>query len=750
MRLLASFGSLGFGALGVCACAASTPAPSPPSAPPPSPPPASAASAGASSTAPAWSYPAAPPGTVLEDHHGVKVADPYRWLEDLDSKETRAWVAAENRLTDSYLAGLPGREGLRARLAELSSAESYGVPSHRGGHFFWTHNSGKQDQAVLFTAAGLDAAPSVLVDPNVLSPDGSLAYAGFVASADGARIAYGLSAGGGDWEKWRVRSVAPAPSSPAAATDPGGDAPDELPFIKYYAPAFARDGKGLYYSRFPAPPAGKELSETDHDCKVYFHRLGTPASKDVVVYERPDHPTWQFEPRVTDDGRYLVIAVGDGEVGDRGQEQLVYLDLTRPDAKPVTLVDVFEAEYDFLGSDGPVFYLQTTLDAPSKRIIAIDTRAAERTAWKEIVPAGSDAIQAATLAGREIFVSTLHDAHSAVAAYGLDGKKVRDVALPGIGTVRGFGGTAADRELYYSFSSFLTPGSVYRYDVASGASTLWKKPSVPFDAAPFETKQVFYPAKDGTKIPLFVTAKKGVPLDGESPVLLTGYGGFGLSMTPSFNAMHATWLEQGGVLALANLRGGGEYGEAWHRAATRGKKQVVFDDFIAAGEWLIANKYTSREKLGIYGGSNGGLLIGAVVTQRPDLFGAAASLSGVLDMLRFPLFGQGAGWEGDYGSPENPVDFRALYAYSPVHNTRPGTHYPATLVVTADHDVRVAPLHSYKFAAALQAAQAGGAPVMLRVETTSGHGGGTTRSSQIDQRSDLLAFFLQNLGGPRR
>jgi prolyl oligopeptidase len=669
----------------------------------------------------------------------VKVADPYRWLEDLDSKPTRDWVTAENQLTDSYFAKLPDREAMRARLGELTSSEWYAALRHRGKHFFWVHNSGKQDQPVVFTAARLDdPSPSVLLDPNVISPDGSQAFAGFVTTADGGWFAYGLSAGGGDWQKWRLRNHGSA------------DLREELEYIKYYSPSFTHDGKGIYYSRFPAPATGKELSETDHDCKVYLHVIGTPTAKDTVVYERADHPSWQFEPWVTHDGHYLVISIGDGEVGDRGQEQLVYLDLTKPESKPVPLVDVFDAEYDVLGNVGPVFYVKTSLDAPNKRIIAIDTRSPARTAWKEIVPAGTNAIADASLAAHQLFVTTLQDAQSAVTAYDLKGKKIRDVPLPGIGTAHGFAGVPEDKELFYTFTSFLTPGSVYRYDVASGKSTLWKAPSVPFDASAFETKQVFYPSKDGTKIPLFVTAKKGLALDGANPTLLTGYGGFGISMTPGFSAMHIAWLEQGGVLALANLRGGGEYGEAWHKAGTHAHKQVVFDDFIAAGEWLIANKYTSKEKLGIYGGSNGGLLIGAVVTERPDLFGAAAALSGVLDMLRFPLFGQGAGWEGDYGSPENADDFKALYAYSPAHNTHAGTKYPPTLVVTADHDVRVAPLHSYKFAAALQAAQGGPAPILLRVETTSGHGGGTTRSSQIDQRADLVAFFLHNLGGPRK
>ncbi len=700
---------------------------------------AAGASAEPTPVPPASTYPAAPRTSVTEEHHGVRVADPFRPLEDLNAPETLSWVAAENRVTDAYLAGIPALPALRARLAEVSSYERYGLPVHRGNRYFWTHNDGKLEQSVLVTAPQLDQDATVLVNPNVLSPDGKLAFVGYTVSNDGKRVAYGLSIGGGDWLKWRVQAVANAAATSVAEAE-------ELEYIKYYKPSFSADGRGLFYSRFPVPAAGKEISETDHDCRVYHHALGTPTSSDAVVYSRPDHPSWQFEPIVTADGHYLVLEIGDGEVGDRNQELLVYLDLKKPGSKPVALVDVFEAEYLFLGNVGPVFYVVTSFDAPNKRIVAIDTRSPGRSAWRTVVPAGSDAIQHASLVGHQLFVTTLRDAHSATTSYDLAGKKLKEISLPGIGSVFGFEGGAADKATFYLFTSFTIPGSVYRYELSSGLSTPWRVPSVAFDASQFETVQFFYPGKDGTKVPLFLTSKKGLVRDGQTPTLLTAYGGGGWSWTPFFDPMVVPWLERGGATVVANIRGGGEYGEAWHQAAVGTRRQVAFNDFIAAAEWLVATKVTSVARLGIHGRSGGGLLVGAVLTQRPDLFGAAAPLAGVFDMLRFPLFGQGAGWEGEFGSPEDPADFAALYRYSPLHNVRPGTVYPATLVVTADHDVRVAPLHSYKFAAALQAAQAGPAPILLRVETQSGHGGGTTKSSRTAQNAELLGFFAQSLG----
>jgi prolyl oligopeptidase len=726
-------------ALLLVACSAPAASQAPPAAPAPAPAPTSTtAAAPAAPAAPAHSgpsYPRARAGNVVETHHGVSVADPYRWLEDMGSADTRQWVADENTVTDAYLAQLPGRDALRKRIGELISYESYRAPARRGTRYFWLHSDGVQSQAVLFTATGLDATPSVLLDPNAISTDGSLALSGTSANRTGSRLAYGLSHGGGDWQTWHIRDVASAK-----------DLTDELDHIKYYRPAFTHDGAGIYYSRFPPPPAGKELTETDHDCKVYYHRIGTPAAHDTVVYERPDHPTWQFDVDLTDDGRYLVITTGDGQVGDRGVELIHYVDLQQRGAKPVALIDQYDAEYKFLGGDGSSFYFITTLGAANKRIIAIDVRHPARDRWQEVIPAGADAIQSASLVGRQLIVSTLKDAHHAVAAYDLKGKKLRDVALPGIGSAGGFGGDATARETFYTFSSFTVPSTVYRYDLATGASTPWRAPRVAFDPASFETTQVFFPSKDGTKVPMFLVAKKGMVRDGANPTILYAYGFGGLSSTPRFDPAKIAWFERGGVFAQVNIRGGGEYGEAWHNAARRAKRQVAYDDFLAAGDFLVSSKVTSTPHLGATGGSGGGMLVAGALVQRPDLFGAVVPVAGVHDLLRFHLFGQGAGWQGDLGSIDDPTEFAALRATSPLHNVKSGTHYPSVFIITADHDVRVAPLHSYKLAAALQAAQAGAAPVMLRVETASGHGGGTTRAQTIEQQTERMAFFAANLG----
>ena len=726
---------IAFALLAGCSAPATSQAPAAPAQP--AQPPAVAA---APAPAPApertgLSYPAARTGDVVETHHGVAVPDPYRWLEDMGSADTRQWVQAENAVTDAYLTKLPGREALRARIAELVSFESYRTPFHRGGRYFWSHTDGKQSQAVVFTATSLDAKPTVLIDPNTISTDGSLALVGLSTDHRGARVAYGLSHGGGDWQTWHLRDVAS-----------GKELPDELDHIKYYRPEFTRDGNGIYYSRFPAPPAGKELVETDHDCKVYFHRIGTPASADRVVYERADHPTWQFDLDLTWDGRYLMIVTGDGQVGDRGVELISYLDLQRPGAKPVALIDQYDAEYRFLGNDGPTFYFITTLGAANKRIIAIDTRHPARDKWQEILPEGKNAIQGASLVGHQLIVITLADAHHAAAAYDLHGKKLRDIELPGIGSANGFGGAPDERETFYTFAGFTVPGTVYRYDLATGKSTAWKAPQVAFDPAAFETTQVFFPSKDGTKVPMFLTAKKGLAHDGGNPTILYAYGFGGISTTPRFDAARIAWLERGGIWAVVNIRGGGEYGEAWHNAARRAHRQVAYDDFLAAGDWLVANKYTSQAHLAATGASGGGMLVAGALMQRPDLFGAVVPVAGVHDLLRFHLFGQGAGWQGDLGSADEPAEFAALRATSPLHNVKPGTHYPAVFVVTADHDVRVAPLHSYKLTAALQAAQAGPAPVIMRVETASGHGGGTTRAQAIEQQTERYLFFAANTG----
>jgi prolyl oligopeptidase len=693
---------------------------------------------GSAAAEPMTNYPPARREAALDDYNGVKVADPYRWLEQLDSSETREWVKAEAQLTDSYLAKIPARQSIERRLTELLNFEKFGMPFHKGARYFYSHNTGLQQQSVLFSSLGLDGAPATAFDPNSISTNGALAIVGYVASPDGAVLAYGVSHGGSDWTDWHFRQVAT-----------GQDLPDVLKWSKYYRPIFAPDGKGLYYSAFPAPAPREELRARDLGDAVFYHLLGTLQSDDRKLFGRPDHADWQFEPHLTEDGRWLVLRVGEGEVGDKGLENLYVMDLKASNVVVAPLVESFDANYIYAGADGGWLYFQTTLDAPRGRVMAIDLSNPARSNWREVVPEGADAMDVAsgsvTLVDHQLIVRTLHDAASKVTLYGLDGHLRRELALPGRGTAAGFGGEPDDKETFYEFTDMATPPTVFRLDLETGVSALYRAPKVAFDAGLLETKQVFYPAKDGTRIPMSLVYKKGIKLDGTNPTLFYGYGGFGISLLPRFDATRLVWLERGGIFAVANIRGGGEYGEQWHRQAIRAHKQIVFDDFISAAEWLIAQGYTSTPKLAIEGGSNGGLLIGACVTQRPDLFGAALAYVGVMDMLRFDQFGQGAGWVGDYGVPHNPEDFKSLRAYSPYHNVRAGTRYPATLVITGDHDARVMPAHSFKFAAALQSAQAGPAPVLLRVRLSTGHGAGPTTSQVVQEKADAYAFLMENL-----
>jgi prolyl oligopeptidase len=687
-------------------------------------------------------YPAAPRGPVSEDYPGTRVADPYRWLEDLDSPATRAWVQAQADLTRHYLDAIPELPRLKARIATLYDFEKTGIPFREGGREFYTTNSGHQDQSVLMSTQRPGEAPVVRLDPNLLPAADHPVVTGYVASHDGRLLAYAVAPSGSDWTEWRIRDLAS-----------GQDLPDILRYTKYYEPVFTPDGKGVYYSAFPAPRAGQELSTQDLGNAVYYHALGTPPTADVRLMSDAAHPDWQYLPRLSADGRWLVVLAGEGEVGDKGREDVYLVDLKGPaGAPPSALSRGFAAAFVYIGADGGRLYFVTSLQAPNGRVVALDPEQAALALWQEVIPEGKEAIdlsvgaKAVTLVGHQLWVKTLQDAHSRVISYDLSGRKLREVAFPGPGSVAGFDGHAVDEETFYSFASVITPPTIYRYDLKTGESRVHHAPKVAFDPNAFEQRQVFYPGKDGTRIPMLLAFRKGVKLDsGANPVLLYGYGGFGLSMLPTFNAARIAWLEMGGVFAIANIRGGGEYGEAWHRQGMLTHKQVVFDDFIAAGEWLIAQRYTSRQRLAIYGRSNGGLLIGACLTQRPDLFAAAIPQVGVLDMLRFNRFGQGAGWEGDYGSPQDPQQFKALYAYSPVHNVHPGTRYPATLVITGDHDTRVMPMHSFKFAAALQAAQAGPAPVLLSVDLASGHGGGETVTQAVEQSADMYAFLIRAL-----
>jgi len=680
---------------------------------------------------PSLTYPKPKAVGQVDDYHGVKVADPYRWLEDTDSPDTRAWIEEENRITFHYLDQIPYRKAIHDRLMKLWNYERYGVPELDGGRYFYQHNTGLQNQSVLLVADSLTAEPRILLDPNTLSADGTVALVGHAITDDGKLMAYGTSASGSDWMEWRVRDV-----------DTGKDLPDLIKWVKFSGASWTKDSKGFFYSRFDEPKQGTMLRDANYFHKLYFHKMGTPQSEDRLIYDRPDNKELGFYGNVTDDGRYLIIAVSQGT---SPKNRLYYKDLSKPDSEVVKLLDDFDAEYQFLDNDGPVFWIKTDLDAPRGRVIAIDTQHPERTGWKTIVPQGPDKLEHANVINDSFVLSYLKDAQSEVRVYDLAGKLLRTVDLPGIGTAEGFGGKRKDKETFYAFTSFVSPTTIYRYDLAAGKSSVFRQPKVDFDASQYETKQFFYNSKDGTRVPMFITAKKGLKLDGQNPVLLYAYGGFNISMTPAFSVGTAVWLEMGGVYAQPNLRGGGEYGEEWHQAGTLLRKQNVFDDFIAAAEWLIANKYTSPAKLAIRGGSNGGLLVGACMTQRPDLYGASLPAVGVMDMLRFHKFTIGWAWTSDYGSSDDPAMFKALYAYSPLHNLKPGTKYPATMVTTADHDDRVVPGHSFKFAATLQADQAGPAPVLIRIETKAGHGAGKPISKTIEETADSWAFVARNL-----
>jgi prolyl oligopeptidase len=675
-------------------------------------------------------YPKVKTVDQVDDYHGTKVADPYRWLENADSPDTKAWVQAEDKLTFSYLEKIPYRGAIRDRLLKLWNYERFTTPEQENGRYFYQHNNGLQNQNVLLVAESLNAEPRVLLDPNTLSSDGTVALAGASITDDGKLMAYATAQSGSDWQEWHVRDVTS-----------GKDLPDVLQWSKFSGAAWSKDDKGFFYSRYDEPK-GTALRDTNYFQKLYYHKLGTSQAEDKLIYERPDNKELLFGGTVTDDGRYLVIHVSQGT---SPKNRLYYKDLTNADAPVVKLLDDFDAQYLFVDNDGPVFWIQTDLQSPRSKLIAIDTRHPERANWKTIVPESKDKLEQSTVVDKRFLLSYLKDARTEVRVYDLQGKAIRNVDLPGIGTATGFQGKRTDKETFYSFTSFISPTTVYRYEPSSGKSSVFKQPKVDFDPSQYETKQVFYNSKDGTRVPMFLTYKKGLKLDGQNPTLLYAYGGFDISLTPSFSVPNLVWLEMGGIYAQPNLRGGGEYGEEWHLAGTKAHKQNVFDDFIAAAEWLIANKYTSTPKLAIRGGSNGGLLVGACLTQRPDLYGATLPHVGVMDMLRFQKFTIGWAWTSDYGSSDNPEDFRALYAYSPLHNLKPGTKYPPTLIATADHDDRVVPGHSFKFAATMQADQAGPAPVLIRIETKAGHGAGKPISKIIDETADEWAFVAYNL-----
>lgn len=680
---------------------------------------------------PSISYPKPKKVEVEEDYHGVKISDPYRWLEDADSPEARAWIDAENRITQTFLGRIPQREHIKDRLTQIWNYERYGIPFKRGGRYFFSKNDGLQNQSVVYWTDKLDAEPKVLIDPNKLSADGTVALTSYDITEDGKLMAYGLSTSGSDWQEWRVKEV-----------ETGKDLPDLVKWVKFSGASWTHDQKGFFYSRYDEPKEGEALKGSNYFHKLYYHKLGTPQSEDKLVYERPDQKEWGFGANVTDDGRYAIINVWKGT---ERKNLIFYKDLEKPESPVVELIREFEAEYDFVDNIGTMFYFKTDYGAPRGRMIAFDINNAGRGNWKEIIPQVTSILQNVSSVGGRFFAQYLKDAASQVAVFNVEGKLLQSVELPDIGTAAGFGGRRNDTETFYWFTSFTRPTTIFRYDVAAGESTVFKRPKVDIRTADYETKQVFYSSKDGTKIPMFITARKNLQKNGMNPTYLYGYGGFKNSVTPTFSPANMVWMEMGGVLAVPNIRGGGEYGAEWHDAGRKLNKQNCFDDFIAAAEWLIENKYTSREKLSIGGGSNGGLLVGACITQRPDLFAAAVPAVGVLDMLRFHKFTIGWAWTSDYGSPENPEEFKALYAYSPLHNIKPGTKYPATLITTADHDDRVFPGHSFKFAAALQEAQAGSSPILIRIETKAGHGAGKPTSKIIEETADRWAFLVKSL-----
>ena len=679
-------------------------------------------------------YPASRRIDQTDTYHGVTVADPYRWLEaDVrQSPEVRQWVEAQNKLSSSWLAAIPERKTIRQRVEELWSYERRTVPEKKGGRYFFFGNDGRQNLEVLYVQTSLLEEPRVLLDPNPWSKDGSVSVDDFEASPDGRYVAYAISEAGSDWQTWRVLKV-----------DTGQVLPDALKWIKLCCAAWTADGKGFFYPRLPPPVQGTEYQVAMRDQKIYYHRLGTLQSEDPLVWEAPEQTDQIAFPQITEDGRYLLLYLW-----SKGRMvRILSRDLSEPYGTFQALIPSFDNRFfNLVGNDGPVFYFQTDFEAPRGRVIAIDLREPERESWREVIPQSDLALHGAGLVGNSLVVEYLRDALAWVRIFTLDGRHIRDLELPGSGSGRDFTGSHDGTEILYRFSSFNRPNTLYRYDLVTGTTSLLYQPKISFDPEAFEVRQVFATSKDGTRVPVFLGHRKGLKLDGGNPAILHGYGGFNSVQSPGFNPQWLAWMEQGGVVALACLRGGGEYGEEWHRAGTKLRKQNTFDDFFAAAEKLIADGYTRPARLAITGASNGGLLVGAAMTQRPDLFGAAIPQVGVMDMLRYHVFTVGSFWVDDYGSAENPEEFKALYAYSPYHNLKEGTKYPPTLVVASDTDDRVVPGHSFKFAARLQHDQAGEGPVLVRIQTRGGHGGAPALSEQIEESTDILAFLVKTLG----
>jgi prolyl oligopeptidase len=686
----------------------------------------------------ALTYPETKKVDVVDDYHGVKVADPYRWLEDDNAADTKAWVQAQNKVTFEYLNAIPERADIKSRLTRLFNHERYGLPFREGGRYFWSKNDGLQPQNVLYVADKLDAEPKVLLDPNSWSKDGTVALAEYSVSDDGNFLAYGVSSGGSDWREWKIKEIGT-----------GKELADVLKWVKFSRAAWTKDNKGFFYGRFDAPKEGDALKGVNHFQKLYYHRLGTRQEEDILVYQRKDDGELGFDPAVTEDGKYLVISISKGT---ERKNNVAWMPLGENGGfKPANVTEFlggFEAQYNFIGNDGPAFWFKTDLSSPKGRVVAIDIQRPQKGHRKTIIEEQTQTLLGASVVADRFVLTYLKDACTRIRVHELDGKLSSEIELPGIGTGTGFGGKRKEKETFFLFTSYTEPSTAYRYDFITSTTSLFRKPRIDFDGTKYETRQVFFKSRDGTQVPMFLVHKRGIKLDGSNPALLYGYGGFDISLTPAFRVTVVPWLERGGVYAVANLRGGGEYGKAWHEAGTKLHKQNVFDDFIAAAEWLVAHHYTSPSKLAINGGSNGGLLVGAVLNQRPDLFGAAVPEVGVMDMLRFHKFTIGWAWTSDYGSADDARQFKALYAYSPLHTIKTGIKYPQVMVMTADHDDRVVPAHSFKYAAAMQAASSGAkdsGPILIRIETRAGHGAGTPTQKIIEERSDVLAFLFQAL-----
>jgi prolyl oligopeptidase len=675
-------------------------------------------------------YPAARKMEQTDSYHGTKVSDPYRWLEDDHSEETAQWVKAENELTFSYLDKIPYRAQVMKRLEQVYNYPKYVQPFRRSKLYFFSKNDGLQNQNVFYVQTGLEGAPELLLDPNKFSADGTSRLHALTVSKDGQYCAYAVSTGGADWEEAHVMEVS---TRKVVA--------DDLKGLKFSTLAWA--GKGFFYSRFDAPKEGHELSSKDEFQKIYYHRLGTPQSEDELIYEDKAKPEQFYGMYTTEDERFAIMAMG-GK-GSKGNA-LFFRDLSKDGKKFTAIVpEISDDSFQVVHNLGNQFLIMTNRKAPNYRLTLYDP-ASKDSAWRDVIPEKPETLQDVATAGGKLFATYMKDVTSRVYVYNLDGQRENEIALPGVGTASDFGGNHDDKIAFFSFSSMNYPPTIFRYDIASREAKIFRSPEISgFKAEDYETKEVFYASKDGTRVPMFLVYRRGLKLDGNNPVLLSGYGGFNVVEAPEFNALRLALLEQGFVYASANMRGGGEYGEKWHEAGSKLKKQNVFDDFIAAGEWLIANKYTSPEKLAILGGSNGGLLIGAAINQRPDLFRAAVALAGVMDMLRFQKFTIGWAWVADYGSSDNADEFKALYAYSPLHNIRAGVKYPATLITTADHDDRVVPGHSFKYAATLQAAASHENPVLIRIDTNSGHSASST-TKRLEQTRDIDSFLFYNLG----